>query len=328
MFFHCNRRFAHSAHPIDDPDSITSLVKTTLECFDDEQVRRYCVAAQVTDIDAKVDLAISTTMSYYKVAPLVPILQTFGLVAEGPIFRLMALATIEAFGFTFIDPQIVLDVLALPTFLRELGLGGAMLDIIYKTPIGGISTTPLKLYEFSAKIISIACNIILVLEYAFVHGNQWVGPKDIETAARIFKYGKSEAVEKDVAELVQTWKFLLTPFWYTRVKLDVEAIVQKYREHSVNSTDVEQVEPPPEDNSSDDDNFADATENITETPQSPFLEPTEPEENASEEQSLETVPPIPTQHGPNPSQSTLPTRPSPSSESRWKIRWGKMKQKT
>jgi hypothetical protein len=49
-------------HPSDDLQSVKNLLSRTLETIDDKNVRLFCVAAQVVDVDQKIDSAVAESI--------------------------------------------------------------------------------------------------------------------------------------------------------------------------------------------------------------------------------------------------------------------------
>ncbi|MCJ1378236.1 hypothetical protein MMC17_001333 [Xylographa soralifera] len=225
----------------DDPDSIGKLVSSTLKCFDSNQVRNRMVAINVINLDDKIDLAVSTTMRYYKHAvrwASVPI-PGVGITTQLSIAYLICRAVVESFGFTNIDPPFVERIVTTIVLknskratLMILGETLSLVGLIFAPFGGAVLSTVQALASVPATasaVLMCACDVILVLERAFHRGQKRIGPSDLERAAADYQSTSAEAVHAEAIELAGKIGKVWTAFQFARIGVGVEQILARYR---------------------------------------------------------------------------------------------------
>ena len=91
----------------DDDESIKQLLNDTLALITDERVRLFCVAAQVIDVEAKINESITETLRLGKNAVKTAVAPLPGISAlSTPIFStLLCKNVLTCFGFLAVAPE-------------------------------------------------------------------------------------------------------------------------------------------------------------------------------------------------------------------------------
>ncbi|KAB2575534.1 hypothetical protein DBV05_g5886 [Lasiodiplodia theobromae] len=164
-----------------DQQSIRALVNRTVDEMADDSVYMSLIAAQVCDIQPKVDLAINETIRF------------LGHAIRTIIIRCFGFPKIEAKYVDDIMSKVVWSNLAkfmTQTFAPDTAVAGGMAALTLVT--GGIALIPgipfLETPPAARLIIKCACDLILILQCAFQSGNnKFVTNEEIRAATIEYK---------------------------------------------------------------------------------------------------------------------------------------------
>ena len=221
----------------------------TASCFDDEKLRLVYIAAQVTRIDLKIDLAIIETMRIYKRvvgsavgAAFVPggsstNRVTVAIVVCKAIVASFGTPTVSAATIQEIVKSIIWDDVEhnFAAFLAELSVTGGFLGfLVTGIPfflVSGAVNVPLVVPATARLFLMLACDVILILTKAYRQCTDkcLAQPlqKDIENAAFAYR-NLSKRVHKDVKKLVPMSNALKS-FRAEKIKVGFEAIIETYK---------------------------------------------------------------------------------------------------
>ena len=199
------------------------------------------VAMNVIDLDGKIDLAVSTTMRYYKHAvrwASVPI-PGVGFTTQFSIAYLICRAVVESFGFTNIDPPFVERIVKTLIWknskragLMIVGETLSLLGLIF-APVGAAALSAAQALASvpatASAVLMCACDVILVLERAFHRGKKRIGPSDLESAATDYQSTNADAVHAEAIELAGKIGKVWTAFQFARISVGLEQILARYR---------------------------------------------------------------------------------------------------
>ncbi|KAJ8121802.1 hypothetical protein ONZ43_g1836 [Nemania bipapillata] len=184
----------------DDDKGIRKLISDTSDVIADERVRVFCVAAQVVDVEQKINQAITEVMRLGTHAirtAMVP-LPASGMIGTPTVSRILCEHVIQCFGFPKTTPEAVEEIMSkvvrksFRNFMRvsliQFGTVGAVtLGAAIPTfgiglvagLIGCILATP----PTARMLLKCACDIILILERSFRYQGKYVSVKQLEDAA-------------------------------------------------------------------------------------------------------------------------------------------------
>ncbi|RWA10958.1 hypothetical protein EKO27_g4158 [Xylaria grammica] len=187
----------------DDSEGIRKLIGNTLELIADERVRVFCVAAQVVDVEQKIDQSITEVMRLGTHAirtAMVP-LPASGLIGTPTVSRILCEHVIQCFGFPKATPEAVEEIMSkvvmknLKSFMRvsltqfgsisAIAIGAAVPSAgigIIAGVIGCILSTP----PTARMLLKCACDMILILERSFRYQGKYVSVKQLEDAAAYY----------------------------------------------------------------------------------------------------------------------------------------------
>lgn len=186
---------------LDDDAGVKTLLTQTLELIADERVRLFCVAAQVVDVDKKIDSAITECMRLGTHAirtALVP-LPFSGMIGTPTVSRILCEHVLLCFGFPKAMPEEVEEIMSRVVLgnLRQfitvsvsqfMIVSGASIGLAMGTAgIGavlGLVSCFLSTPPTARMILKCACDMILILERSFRYGGKYVSVKQIEDAAK------------------------------------------------------------------------------------------------------------------------------------------------
>ncbi|KAI1418825.1 hypothetical protein F5Y12DRAFT_721615 [Xylaria sp. FL1777] len=187
----------------DDDEGIRRLVANTLDLIADERVRVFCVAAQVVDVEQKIDQAITEVMRLGTHAirtAMVP-LPASGLIGTPTVSRILCEHVIQCFGFPKATPEAVEEIMSkvvmknLKSFMRvSLTQFGSISAITVgaAVPSGGIGIIAgiagciLSTPPTARMLLKCACDMILILERSFRYQGKYVSVKQLEDAAAYY----------------------------------------------------------------------------------------------------------------------------------------------
>ncbi|KAI1295162.1 hypothetical protein F5Y03DRAFT_410636 [Xylaria venustula] len=187
----------------DDGEGIRKLIGDTLDLIADERVRVFCVAAQVVDVEQKIDQAITEVMRLGAHAirtAMVP-LPASGLIGTPTVSRILCEHVIQCFGFPKATPEAVEEIMSrvvmknLKSFMRvSLTQFGSISAVAIGAAIpsggigiiAGIAGCILSTPPTARMLLKCACDMILILERSFRYQGKYVSVKQLEDAAAYY----------------------------------------------------------------------------------------------------------------------------------------------
>ena len=233
----------------DDAESVIDLLQKTLDCLQNDSVIMKLVGAQVCDVDQKVMIAITESLRLCQHAIINAAISIPGadIVGTPTIARLICDASLRSFGFSRVRSnhleetmrQIVwqsmykffyMSVPILSLTMTAMVLGGPI--ALIPIAVNSIISTPAT----ARVVVSCSCDIILILEHAFSVNSQWVGPREVEVAAKWYKSNLFDAVHHEVNALIPlpslmsaTISNLKRSFQFGKLRVGMKAIIDKHR---------------------------------------------------------------------------------------------------
>lgn len=225
------------------------LTDETAKCFDHEKVRASYVAAQVSNVDLKVDLAANDAMRIYKqtikslsATSFIPLASTTTRVTVAAV---VCKAVVHSFGVPSVTSttvqQIVKNVIwddmghNLSFFIAE---SITVCGVIGSLAMGGMPVflatslvaAPLIVPATARLILMLACDVTLILTRAFQEcARQCLGhpqKKDIEKAA--FAYKKlAKDVHKSIKELIPKSN-MIKSYRYEEINISYRHLLDKH----------------------------------------------------------------------------------------------------
>ncbi|KAJ3579964.1 hypothetical protein NPX13_g602 [Xylaria arbuscula] len=193
----------HAYRRANDNDGIRKLIGDTVDLIADERVRVFCVAAQVVDVEQKIDLAITEVMRLGAHAirtAMVP-LPASGLIGTPTVSRILCEHVIQCFGFPKATPEAVEEIMSqvvmknLKGFMRVSLTQFASISAVTlgaAIPSGGIGVIAgiagciLSTPPTARMLLKCACDMILILERSFRYQGKYVSVKQLEDAAAYY----------------------------------------------------------------------------------------------------------------------------------------------
>lgn len=222
----------------------------------DDRVRLFCVAAQVVDVEQKIDSAITECMRLGTHAirtAMVP-LPFSGIVGTPTVSRIICEHVLQCFGFPKAMPDEVEDIMSkivlgnLKQFMtvsmtQFMIMCGASLGLAIGTmgvgALIGLASCFLGTPPTARMLLKCACDMILILERSFRYGGKYVSTKQIEDAAKQFVTIKTttfggreirlqEHVHEEVDKMIPLAK-IAVGFRFSKLRTGFEHIVYKNR---------------------------------------------------------------------------------------------------
>ncbi|KAI0190700.1 hypothetical protein EV127DRAFT_78705 [Xylaria flabelliformis] len=187
----------------DDGEGIRKLIGDTLDLITDERVRVFCVAAQVVDVEQKIDQAITEVMRLGTHAirtAMVP-LPASGLIGTPTVSRILCEHVIQCFGFPKTTPEAVEEIMStvvmknLKEFMRVslvhfASIGavavGAAIPSFGIGLVAGVAGCILAAPPTARMLLKCACDMILILERSFRYEGKYISVKQLEDAAAYY----------------------------------------------------------------------------------------------------------------------------------------------
>ncbi|THZ41391.1 hypothetical protein D6C87_05756 [Aureobasidium pullulans] len=240
----------------DDENSIRSLVNQTLDLINNDEARLRCTAAQVIDVEPKINQAIEESIRLLRHGVWASSVGAVGIVVPSittpTISRILCDNILTCFGFPKINPASVNNIINkiigwnLVRFLAQqvsqsVTLGSLVAGLTIVSLGGGAPIIGLmSLLEAPAAarmIIKCACVLILILDRAFKHGGKFVTSTDIELASREYVAKTSEkgrSRRKEVHAQVMTLIPIVSKrFWnsvrISKIKVGMDEIIRSNR---------------------------------------------------------------------------------------------------
>ena len=222
----------------------------------DERVRLFCVAAQVVDVEQKIDSAITECMRLGTHAirtAMVP-LPFSGVIGTPTVSRLICEHVLQCFGFPKAMPEEVEAIMSrivmgnlkqfmTVTLTQFLVVSGASIGLAVGT-IGvgallGLASCFMSTPPTARMLLKCACDMILILERSFRYSGKYVSTKQIEDAAKQYVTiqtttfgGKEKRLQEHVHEEVDKMIPLMKVglgFRFNKLRTGFEYIVYKNR---------------------------------------------------------------------------------------------------
>lgn len=240
----------------DDDSGIRSLLTQTLEMITDERVRLFCVAAQVVDVDKKIDSAITECMRLGTHAirtAMVP-LPFSGIVSTPTVSRIICEHVLLCFGFPKAVPDEVDEVMnriVLGNLKKYLALSLAQFLVVATASSGlAIATvgagavawlaTPFLSAQPTARmVLKCSAEMILILERSFRYSGKYVSVRQIEDAAKQYVSidtvtfgGKTKKLQRHVRDEIDRLvplKNVAVGFRFNKLRTGLEHIIYSNR---------------------------------------------------------------------------------------------------
>ncbi|KAK5064246.1 hypothetical protein LTR84_000079 [Exophiala bonariae] len=184
----------------DDMDGIKRLLSQTLELISDDRVRLFCVAAQVVDVEQKIDSAITECMrlATHAVRTAMVPLPFSSAIGTPTVARILCEHMLLCFGFPKAIPDEVEDIMLkilfghlksfmTVTMVEFVAVSAITAGLIVGT-MGAGGVVALSLCALAAPptarmLFKCAADLILILERSFRYKGKYVSTKQIEDAA-------------------------------------------------------------------------------------------------------------------------------------------------
>ncbi|KEF53777.1 uncharacterized protein A1O9_10178 [Exophiala aquamarina CBS 119918] len=240
----------------DDMNGIKSLLSQTLELISDDRVRLFCVAAQVVDVEQKIDSAITECMrlATHAVRTAMVPLPFSSAVGTPTVARILCEHMLLCFGFPKVMPDeveaIMLKVLFghLKTFMTvtmiEFVAVSAITTGLCVGTMGAGGVFALSLCALAAPptarmLFKCAADLILILERSFRYKSKFVSIKQIEDAAIYYTTtkmttfaGKEKLLQTHVHDEIDRMiplKSVKIGFRFSRLREGLENIIYSNR---------------------------------------------------------------------------------------------------
>lgn len=211
---------------LDDDAGVKDLLSQTLDLIVDERVRLFCVAAQVVDVEQKINSAITECMRLgtHAIRTAAVPLPLSGMIGTPTVSRLICEHVLQCFGFPKAAPeeveQIMRDIVMvhfkkfMTVSLTQFATVGAItLGAAIPTAgigaVAGLAGCLIGLPPTARMLLKCSCDMILILERSFRYGGKFVSTKQIEDAARYYAKttiksfnGKEKLLQKQVHDEV------------------------------------------------------------------------------------------------------------------------------
>ncbi|TRX88709.1 hypothetical protein FHL15_010381 [Xylaria flabelliformis] len=177
-----------------DDNGIRKLLSDSLDVIADDRVRVFCVAAQVVDVEQKIDQAVTEVMRLATHA--VRTAMGASLIGTPTVSRILVEQVLQCFGFPKAKPEAVEKIMSevvmkhLKSFMKVSLPQFAIFTAgsIVGGPVGigvviGIMGNILSVPPAARMLFKCACDMILILERAFRYQGKYVSVKQLEDAA-------------------------------------------------------------------------------------------------------------------------------------------------
>lgn len=241
---------------IDDDAGVRNLLRQTLDLIADDRVRLFCVAAQVVDVNQKIDSAITECMRLGTHAirtAMVP-LPFSGMIGTPTVSRIICEHVLQCFGFPKALPEEVEEIMSrivignLKQFMsvsmsQFLVISGAAVGLAVGTMGAGLLLGAAGCFlatpPTARMLLKCSCDMILILERSFRYSGKYVSIKQIEDAAKQYTsittttFGGNtkrlqEMVHDEVDKLVPLMKIGLG-FRFNKLRTGFEQIIYRNR---------------------------------------------------------------------------------------------------
>jgi hypothetical protein len=245
-----------SKRETDDDQGVRKLLSSTLELITDDRVRLFAVAAQVVDVEQKIDSAITECMrlGLHAVRTAMVPLPFSSAIGTPTVARILCEHVLQCFGFPKAMPDAVEEIMnrvvlghlkafMAVTMAEFLTVGLATAGLIVGTMGAGgvlaLASCVLAAPPTARMLFKCACDMILILERSFRYRGKYVSVKQIEDAALYYTTvmtktfaGKEVLLQKhvhaEVDRLVPLSK-VTAGIRFSRLRPGLEEIIYKNR---------------------------------------------------------------------------------------------------
>ncbi|KAI0436344.1 hypothetical protein F4803DRAFT_234518 [Xylaria telfairii] len=191
----------------DDGNGIRKLLSDSLDVITDDRVRVFCVAAQVVDVDQKINQSITEVMRLATHAVRTAMVPFPGssVIGTPTVSRILVEHVLQCFGFPKAKPEAVEKIMSevvmknLRSFMKVSLPQFAMFTAasVVGGPVGvgviiGIMGNILSVPPAARMLFKCACDMILILERAFCYQGKYVSVKQLEDAAVYYMTEKTK----------------------------------------------------------------------------------------------------------------------------------------
>ncbi|KAH7253297.1 hypothetical protein B0J15DRAFT_526615 [Fusarium solani] len=240
----------------DDDAGIKDLLSQTIGLIADERVRLFCVAAQVVDVEQKINSAITECMRLgtHAVRTAAVPLPFTGMIGTPTVSRLICEHVLQCFGFPKTTPaeveKIMSDVVMgnmrdfLKVSLTQFASVSAVAVGVAVPTVGigivvGAAGCLLGLPPTARMLLKCSCDMILILERSFRYDGKYVSIKQIEDAAKYYSKttitsfsGKEKRLQQQVHDEINQLiplKKVSVGFRFNKLRGSIEEIIYSNR---------------------------------------------------------------------------------------------------
>ncbi|KAF4979181.1 hypothetical protein FZEAL_4554 [Fusarium zealandicum] len=240
----------------DDEPGVKDLLSQTLGLIVDERVRLFCVAAQVVDVEQKINSAITECMRLgtHAIRTAAVPLPFSGMIGTPTVSRLIVEHVLQCFGFPKAAPaeveKIMSDVVMgnLKAFMavsltQFLTVSVVTVGVAVATAGAGVVIGAAgclwALPATARMLLKCSCDMILILERSFRYGGKYVSVKQIEDAARYYTKStiktftdKDKLLQQQVHDEIDALvplKKLSVGYKFNKLRIGVEQIIYSNR---------------------------------------------------------------------------------------------------
>ncbi|KAF4956957.1 hypothetical protein FGADI_3369 [Fusarium gaditjirri] len=235
-----------------DEAGVKDLLSQTLDLIVDERVRLFCVAAQVVDVEQKINSAITECMRLgtHAIRTAAVPLPCTGLVGTPTVSRLICEHVLQCFGFPKAAPaeiEQIMSEIVMSNFKQYLRVSLSQFAAISAISIGAAAPTMgigivvgaagclLGLPPTARMLLKCSCDMILILERSFRYDGKYVSIKQIEDAAKYYSKttittfnGKEKRLQQQVHDELDhliPLKKVNIGFKFNKLRSSVEEII-------------------------------------------------------------------------------------------------------
>ncbi|CAM1501428.1 Fc.00g105900.m01.CDS01 [Cosmosporella sp. VM-42] len=239
-----------------DDIGVKDLLSQTLGLIADERVRLFCVAAQVVDVEQKINSAITECMRLgtHAIRTAAVPLPFSGIIGTPTVSRLICEHVLQCFGFPKTTPaeveRIMSDIVMgnLKNFMKvsltQFGAVSAVAVGVAVPTLGigiivGAAGCILSLPPTARMLLKCSCDMILILERSFRYGGKYVSLRQIENAAKYYTNttiktfsGQEKLLQQQVHDEIDQLiplKNLAVGFKFNKLRNDFESIIYNNR---------------------------------------------------------------------------------------------------
>ncbi|KAF4450458.1 hypothetical protein F53441_6457 [Fusarium austroafricanum] len=239
-----------------DDAGVKDLLSQTLGLIVDERVRLFCVAAQVVDVEQKINSAITECMRLgtHAIRTAAVPLPCSGMIGTPTVSRLICEHVLQCFGFPKAAPaeiEQIMSEIVMSNFKQYLKVSLSQFAAVSTVAVGvavptlgigiivGAAGCILGLPPTARMLLKCSCDMILILERSFRYDGKYVSIKQIEDAAKYYAKttittfnGKEKRLQQQVHDEIDQLiplKKLNVGFRFNKLRSSVEEIIYANR---------------------------------------------------------------------------------------------------